>query len=149
MSLPGQAHLLFLYVSLMWNRENSSGLRSHKLAQKYPDCQLEICPSQPEQQHVLCRTFHRDLVLPSSWVGVQVDLDGHFPHRIIHTRACWKKMDSPPYTHGLLVIGARLYGLRKTMWCFHSTPPRASCSVSTHNVKVVQDNTSGSHAQHT
>lgn len=81
-------------MSLMWNRENNSGLRSHKLTQKYPDCQLEICPRKPEQQHVLCHTFHCDLVLPSSWVGVQVDLDGHFSYRIIHTGACWKKMDT-------------------------------------------------------
>lgn len=86
----------FLYVSLMWNRGNNSGLRSHKLTQKYPDCQLEVCLGEPEQQRLLCHTFHRDLVLPSSWVGVQVDLDGHFSHGIIHTRACWKKIDTPP-----------------------------------------------------
>lgn len=140
MSPAGQAHLLFPYVSLMWNRENNSGLRSHELTQKYPDCQLETGPVEPEQQRVLCRTFHRDLVLPGSWVGVQVDLDGHFSHGIIHTGACWEEMDTPPCTHGLLVIGTGLYGLRKKMWCFHSTPPRASFSVGTENVTVVQDN---------
>lgn len=58
-----------------------------------------MCPSEPGQQHVFRYTFHCDLVLSSSRVGVQVDLDGHFSHGIIHTGACWKKMDTPPTMH--------------------------------------------------
>lgn len=57
-------------------------------------------------------------------------------------RSLLEENGQPPMHTWITGHWCKLYGLRKTMWCFHSTPPRASCSVSTQNVKVMQDNIS-------